>query len=154
MRRNEKEVIDIIEIEKMLKKAVVCRLGLCINNKPYVVPMNFGYKNNCLYLHSAKEGKKIEMIKVNPRVCFEVEVDAELVDGGEVACKWGMKFISVIGNGQARIIEERTEKKEALDILMSQYSERTEYEYQDKQLDAVAVIEIRIEDLSCKKSGY
>ncbi|MCF8020819.1 MAG: pyridoxamine 5'-phosphate oxidase family protein [Vallitaleaceae bacterium] len=154
MRRNEKEVIDIIEIEKMLNKADICRLGLSVNNEPYVVPMNFGYKDNCLYLHSAKEGMKIEMMKANPRVCFEVEVDAELVDGGEVACEWGMKFISVIGHGQASIIEERTEKKEALDILMSQYSKRTEFEYQDKHLDAVAVIEIKIDELSCKKSGY
>ena len=48
----------------------------------------------------------------------------------------------------------RRNEKEALDILMSQYSKRTEFEYQDKHLDAVAVIEIKIDELSCKKSGY
>ena len=154
MRRNEKEVKDIEEIEGILKRAKICRLGLCADNIPYVVPMNFGYKNNSLYLHSAKAGKKMDILKLNPTVCFEVEGDTELVDGGEVACKWGMKFISVIGLGRARIIEDRTEKKEALDVLMAQYAKEQNYEYNDKHIDAVEMIEIKIDEISCKKSGW
>lgn len=154
MRRSEKEVKDIEEIEGILKRAKICRLGLCVDNIPYVVPMNFGYKDNSLYLHSAKTGKKMDILKLNPTVCFEVEGDTELVDGGEVACKWGMKFISVIGLGSARIIEDRTEKKEALDILMGQYAKEQNYEYNDKHIDAVEMIEIKIDQLSCKKSGW
>lgn len=154
MRRSEKEVEDINEIEEILKRAKICRLGLCVNNTPYVVPMNFGYKDNYIYLHSAKVGKKIEILELNPAVCFEVEVDTELVEGGEVACKWGMKYISVIGFGKARIIEDRIEKKEALDILMKHYLKEQQYEYKDNQIDAVAIIEIKVDEMSCKKSGY
>lgn len=154
MRRSEKEVTDRVEIESILMNAEICRLGLCVDNKPYVVPMNFGYRDNCLYLHAAKEGKKLDMMRANPNVCFEVEGKSELVDGGEVACKWSMKFVSIIGHGQAKILEDREAKRAALDILMAQYSKGEGFTYQDKQLDAVVVIEIKIDEMSCKKSGY
>lgn len=79
MRRSEKEVNDIHEIESILKQTSICRIGLCVDNIPYVVPMNYGYRDNCLYLHSAKEGRKIDIIRENPNVCFEVDTDIELV---------------------------------------------------------------------------
>ncbi|AOY76809.1 pyridoxamine 5'-phosphate oxidase family protein [Clostridium formicaceticum] len=153
MRRSEKEVRDIAEIEEILKRADICRLGLCVDNIPYVVPMSFGYKNNCLYLHSAKEGKKIDIMKANPKVCFELEVDTELVKK-DIACNWGMKFISIIGFGIVRFIEEKLDKKEALNIIMSQYSKDKTFEYRDEQIEAVTVIEIMITEMNCKKSGY
>ncbi|AKL95052.1 putative flavin-nucleotide-binding protein [Clostridium aceticum] len=153
MRKNEKEVKDIAEIEEILRRADICRLGLCVDNIPYVIPMSFGYRNNCLYLHSAKEGKKIDMMKANPKVCFEVEVGTKLVKK-DMACNWGMKFISIIGLGTARFIEERSDKKEALDIIMSQYSEDKSFQYSDEQIEAVTVIEVMITEMSCKKSGY
>ncbi|TAH64928.1 MAG: pyridoxamine 5'-phosphate oxidase family protein [Anaerolineaceae bacterium] len=154
MRRSEKEVKDIHEIESILKRANICRIGLCDDNIPYVVPMNYGYRDNSLYLHSAKEGRKIDIIRENPNVCFEVETDTELVEGGDIACKWGMKFISVIGYGKARIIDDRNQKKKALGIFMDQYTKGKELIFQDKEIDAVLVIEIVIDDISCKKSGY
>ena len=153
MRRSEKEVKDIVEIEEVLGRAMICRLGLCIDNIPYVVPMNFAYMNNCLYLHSAKEGKKIDIIRQNPNVCFEVEEDTELVKGGAVACRWGMKFKSVIGFGTASLIEDKAEKKKALDLIMQQYSDEKNFKYKDEQVDAVTVLQIRITEMSCKKSG-
>ena len=154
MRRSEKEVTDRAEIETILLNAEICRIGLCVDNKPYIVPMNFGYHDNCLYLHSAKVGKKIEMLKTNPNVCFEVEGKSEQVDGGEVACKWSMKFVSIIGNGRAMFVEDREEKKKALNVLMAQFSKREGFTYLDKQLDSVLVIVIGIMEMSCKKSGY
>ena len=131
MRRSEKEVKDIHEIESILKRAIICRIGLCDGNIPYIVPMNYGYKDNCIYLHSAKEGRKIDIIRENPNVCFEVETDIKLVHGGDIACKWGMKFVSVIGHGKARIIEDRNQKEKALAILMEQYTEKN-FIFQDK----------------------
>lgn len=153
MRRHEKEVKDFNEIEKILKRADICRLGLCVDNKPYIVPMSFGYKNKCLYFHSAKEGEKIEIMKINPNICFEIDVDTKLTKNNK-ACNWGMKFISIIGFGTVRFINEKSEKKEALDIIMSQYSDETEFEYSNEQIEAVNVFEVKITDLSCKKSGY
>jgi nitroimidazol reductase NimA-like FMN-containing flavoprotein (pyridoxamine 5'-phosphate oxidase superfamily) len=80
MRIKDKEVTDIRIIEQIIMNNSICRIGLCNNNQPYVVPMNFGYKNNCLYIHSTKQGKKIDILKDNPNICFEVEEDKEFVD--------------------------------------------------------------------------
>ncbi len=75
MRRKEKEVKDVKLVESIIEKASVCRLGLSLNNMPYIVPLCFGYQDRCLYFHSAIEGKKISMIKSNNNVCFEVDID-------------------------------------------------------------------------------
>ena len=79
MRKKEREITDIGEIEKIIRKATVCRLGLALNDVPYVVPLSFGYADKTLYLHGAKEGKKLDIIRQNNRVCFEVDVDSEVV---------------------------------------------------------------------------
>lgn len=152
MRRKEKEIKDFNEIEEILKRAHVCRLGLCNNNVPYIVPMNFGYKDNTLYFHSAKEGKKINMIKENPTICFEIDIDNELVKG-ENACNWSMKFKSVIGIGEAQIIDDNKLKKDALDIIMQQYDDSKIFEYNDKAVEAVAIIKVKINEISGKKSA-
>ncbi|MCJ7619404.1 MAG: pyridoxamine 5'-phosphate oxidase family protein, partial [Anaerolineae bacterium] len=66
MRRAEREIKDREAIEDILRRATVCRLAVCDGNVPYVVPLSFGYADNCLYFHSAREGRKIETIKANP----------------------------------------------------------------------------------------
>ena len=73
MRKKEYQITDFSEIEKIIESSLICRLGLCNNNIPYVVPLNFGYKEKVLYFHSAPEGKKIEYIRKNNNVCFEIE---------------------------------------------------------------------------------
>ena len=71
MRRKDKEIKDKEVIESIIKRATVCRIALSENNVPYIVPLSFGYKDNCLYFHSAPEGRKIDIIKQNNNVCFE-----------------------------------------------------------------------------------
>ena len=67
MRRKEKEIVEKSEIEAVISKASVCRLGMAEEGMPYVVPLCFGYENNTLYFHSAKEGKKVDILKKNNR---------------------------------------------------------------------------------------
>jgi len=155
MRRSDKEIKDIDTIELILKEALICRVGLCENNKPYIVPMNFGFKDNCLYLHSARDGRKIEILKANNNVCFEVDVKTELVTSKN-ACNWGMKYYSVIGFGKAQFIEDINEKKKILDIIMQKYSgnDAQSFEYSQSSLDKTAVIKIKIGEITGKKSGY
>ncbi|MFO7911688.1 MAG: pyridoxamine 5'-phosphate oxidase family protein, partial [Desulfotignum sp.] len=108
MRRKEKQIIKTADIEQILKQAQVCRLGFVDNNVPYIVPMNYGYQDQALYFHSAPEGRKIDLIRANPLVCFEVD---ELVKMNKAAraCDWGVSFKSVIGTGTARILETPAE---------------------------------------------
>jgi nitroimidazol reductase NimA-like FMN-containing flavoprotein (pyridoxamine 5'-phosphate oxidase superfamily) len=116
MRRTDKEITNRREIDTILSKATICRIGLVGNNVAYIVPLNFGYKNNCLYFHSAPIGKKIELITKNNIVCFEVDIDHEIIDSG-ILCEWSSKYASVIGYGKASFITDPSLKKDALNII-------------------------------------
>jgi len=152
MRRKDKEIKDQKEIESILRKADVCRLAFCDNDTPYIVPVNFGYKDHCLYFHSAKEGKKIDILRNNNKVCFECDVDVELVKTGH-ACDWTTKYYSVIGQGKAFFLEDGEEKQKALDVILAHYSD-DQYEYNEKAMNSIAVIKVEIESMTGKKSGY
>lgn len=152
MRKKNKEIKDKEEIESILNQAEVCRLALSNNNDPYIVPLNFGYKNNCIYFHSFPEGKKIDILKKNNNVCFEIDVDCKLVNA-EKPCDWSMKYRSIIGFGKDSFVDSVQEKRKALDVIMNHYSSGV-YEYPEKVVQALAVIKLEIEGMSGKKLGY
>jgi len=152
MRRNDKEIKDPNEIERLLHQPSVCRIAMVDGEVPYIVPVNFAVEDDVLYIHSAKTGKKLEILRKNPSVCFEMDIPGELVEG-ERACQWGMKYKSLIGFGKAVFLESGVEKKKALDILMKKYAGRDNYSYADEALDKVSIIGIQIESVSGKKSG-
>lgn len=152
MRRQDKEITDHGLIESILKEELVCRIALSDWEKPYVIPMIFGYHNGYLYLHSANEGKKIDLIRMNNQICFEVESKVEVVTG-ELPCHWGMKYYSVIGFGKAYFLEEPIEKKKALDIMIRKFTKGTQ-DYPEEMLRQTEVIKIVIEEMTGKKSGY
>ena len=91
MRRKDKEITDKRTIEEIIKNSIVCRVAMCENDLPYVVPMCFGYEKDTIYLHSAKEGEKIDILKSNPNVCIEFDVGADIITS-EQACDFGMKY--------------------------------------------------------------
>lgn len=150
MRRREKEITDQKDIETIIHQARVCRLGLAENNTPYIVPMSFGFADNTLYLHSALEGLKIELLKQNPSVCFEFDILREVLSSDQ-PCKWGMAYQSVIGFGIASFIEDPLEKKAALNVIMKHYSNQT-FQFPDPSLSKTAVIKITISRMTGKRS--
>jgi nitroimidazol reductase NimA-like FMN-containing flavoprotein (pyridoxamine 5'-phosphate oxidase superfamily) len=152
MRRKDKEIQEPDEIVGIIEKAPVCRLGLCCNNVPYVVPVSFGYREGCLYLHCAKQGKKMDMIRANPRVCFEIDVDVEPIESDQ-PCDWGMKYASVIGFGTASVLEDPEEKKKGLDVIMEHYSPRPPQPYSNPVLEQTAVVRVQVEEMTGKRSG-
>jgi uncharacterized protein len=151
MRRSEKEITDKLAIEKIINASLVCRLALSDGNQPYIVPLCFGYQDRTLYFHSALEGKKIDILKKNNRTCFEFDVNSEIIKA-EKACKWGMKYQSVIGFGKAVLVESIAEKKKALNIIMNHYSDR-DFQFTDKAIKKIAVIKIEIERMTGKHSS-
>lgn len=155
MRRSDKELKDKDTIQWILKEAQVCRIALCDDNKPYIVPMSFGFKDNYIYLHSASEGKKIDILNKNSNVCFEVDIQNELVKS-EIACNWGMKYYSVIGSGKAYFVEDMDEKRKILDIIMQKYdkTDLKSFEYSEKSLNKTLVIKVELTEITGKKSGY
>lgn len=150
MRRKEREIPDEMGIQSVLDQGLVCRLGLCDGRTPYIVPMSYGTRNGRLYLHGANEGTKIDLLRKNNRICFEVDVDTWIAPG-EAACRWSMKYRSVIGFGTARILEGEEEKRAGLDAIMAHYG-GPEGPYDGKSLERTCVIEISIERMTGKES--
>ena len=150
MRRQERNIGDEQEIRDILNKALVCRLGLYDGQYPYVVPMNYGYRDGRIYFHCAGEGRKIEILKRNDRVCIELDVDSRIVQG-EKPCRWTMKYRSVIGFGRARIVHDEAERKDALDVILGHYG-GSGGEYDEKVLQRTVVIEVVLESMTGKQS--
>lgn len=150
MRRKEQEITDKTEIESIIRKAQVCYVSMCDNSIPYVVPLCFGYRENTLYFHSAREGKKIDIMKNNPTVSFVIDIAGTLIKSDK-ACKWGLTYKSVMGTGRVSFIEEDTERSKALDCIMTQYSEGS-WEYEESSLKRTAVYKIDIEQMTGKVS--
>ena len=151
MRRKEKQITSREEIEAIIGRADVCRLAMVDGNEPYIVPMNFGYADNSLFFHSAREGRKIDILRSNNRVCFEFDIDRQVTSGGAKACKWGFQYQSVIGTGQAYFIDEPEAKKTALEIIMRQYTDQA-FEFDDRVVSKTLVFGIAIETLTGKRS--
>ena len=150
MRRRDKEITDTKEIEDIVLRSMVCKLAMCDDNQPYIVPLCFGFKDNTLYFHSAPEGKKIEILKKNPKVCFGFEILTQVVKSAK-ACKWGMKYRSVIGYGKAVFITDNDIKRRAFDIIMKQYANES-FEYEEALLSSAVIIKVEIESMTGKKS--
>ncbi|MBT8490798.1 MAG: pyridoxamine 5'-phosphate oxidase family protein [Deltaproteobacteria bacterium] len=152
MRRKDKKITDTEVIDNIINRSTVCRLALSETNLPYIVPVCFGYRSRTLYVHSAQEGKKIDILRKNNNVCVEFDVDHELVKA-DGACTWGMKYRSVICYGTASFVDGDREKREALDVIMAHYSTGS-FEYIDKKLADTIIIKIEIESITGKQSGY
>ena len=152
MRKKNKEITDIDEIEGIIRKAICCRIGLVDGDEPYIVPLNFGYENNALYFHGASEGRKIDIIKNNNKVCFEIDTDVEVVKGKK-PCAWTTQYRSVIGVGKACILENDEEKAHGLKLIMKQYT-GGDFSFTKPELNSVLVVRIDIENITGKKAGY
>ncbi len=151
MRRKKKEITDKKQIDQIFKEAHVCRLGMFDGKKTYIVPLNFGYEDNTLYFHSALAGKKIDILKNNPDICFEIDIPGEVISSEE-ACSWSMNYRSIIGNGKVVFLSDADEKLKAFNIIMSHYSAKTDWVIDTKMIKATSVFKVKIENISAKKS--
>lgn len=149
MRRKEREISDPKVLESIIKKANVCRLAMCEGDVPYVVPLCFGYEKGALYFHSAIEGRKLEILKKNPKVCFEIDIDCELIKSDD---RCTMKYKSVIGFGRASFIEVLEDKRNALDLIMRHYNQEPVPYPEPVLTNMLAVIKVEIEEMTGKAS--
>ncbi|MBR5617706.1 MAG: pyridoxamine 5'-phosphate oxidase family protein [Oscillospiraceae bacterium] len=152
MTKRERQVTDENQIRHILDTAKVLHLGLAVNDEPYVVPMNYGYTMEegklVLYMHSALRGKKLDMMRTNPKVFFEMDCDLAPFEG-EKPCQYGLVYSSVMGRGTARIVEDVEEKIEAMKLLMKTQTQK-DFEFNDRLVSIVAVIRIDVEEYTAK----
>lgn len=145
---------DKQEIERIILSCRTCFLGLSDSeNQPYVIPMNFGYHDGTIYLHSGQSGRKWEVMHSNPKACITFCAGNELAYQDEqVACSWRMKSSSVIAEGKIEFIDDFDEKKEVLKIFMAHYSD-LEFQFKDPAVRNVGVYKMKIEKIQAKKFG-
>ena len=150
--KREQQVTDPEQIIHILDTAKVLHLGLAVNNEPYVVPMNYGYTMEdgklVLYLHSALQGKKLDMMRANPNVFFEIDCDLMPFEG-RVPCQYGLVYSSIMGRGTAQIVEDVEEKKQAMTILMKTQTGK-DFSFEDRLVSIVAVIRIDVAEYTAK----
>lgn len=150
MRRAEREIRDPAAIRRIMEEAAVCRLGLADGGTPYIVPMNFGLGEDCLYLHCAAEGRKIDILRRNDRVCFEMDLYRGVILGSS-ACGSSCRYESIIGFGRACFLEDPGEKRVALDRIREHYGLPGAFVYPEDVLARTTVIRIAIEGVTAKR---
>ena len=152
MRRKDREITEIGNIIDVINRCKVFRLAMSCQDIPYIVPLNFGYSydNNKFefYFHCAKEGKKLDIIRNNPVVCFEMDCDHQLVFA-ELPCAYGYRYQSVIGRGRVQIVDNCDEKKLFLKRLMAHQTGKL-FDFKEEQVRSVAICKIEVTDISAK----
>lgn len=140
-------------MKSIIDTCKVCRIGMIDEQGIYIVPVNFGYEfvdeKLRIYLHCAKEGRKLSAIAVNPSVCVEMDCEHQLVEG-DISFTYGYRFASVIGNGKAVIVEDIEEKKYGLSVLMRHQTGK-DFVFEDAQTRSVAVVRIDVETFTGKR---
>ena len=144
--RRELELTDPAEIQAILDRAQILHLGLVDGDEPYVVPMNYGYAMDedrlTLYLHGAKWGRKLDLMQTNPKVFFSMECDIQPF-AGDIACRYGTSYSSLMGKGTAVILEDPAEKQKALSVFMKTQTGK-DFDFDEKMVSIVSVIKIDV----------
>jgi len=150
MRRKDLKITSPAEVDAIIKQSNVCRLGLCDGDTPYVVPLNFGYEDGKFYFHSAAAGRKVDLLKANPKVCLEFDMELGLIKH-EKACNWGFRYRSVIVTGRATVLDTLEEKVQALNVIMKNYSDK-DYTFPAKVVGNTFVFVVDAQEISGKQT--
>jgi nitroimidazol reductase NimA-like FMN-containing flavoprotein (pyridoxamine 5'-phosphate oxidase superfamily) len=154
MRRKDRQITEKGEIALILRKADACRIAFAKDNVPYIVCMNYGYEWEgeypVLYFHCAREGKKLEMMKANPYVCFQLDTDHELHYNHEkMYCT--MHYASIAGMGYLEPVTDDTERKKGLDLILSHHDRFVPEKYPESSMNRTTVLRLRVIELTAKR---
>jgi uncharacterized protein len=153
LRRKDREINDPAEWREILDRADSCRIGFAAGNEPYVVAMNFGYRwtdRLTLYFHCAREGRKLDFLSKNDRVCFQLDADRKIVSGEE-ACRWSMEYRSLAGTGRMVRVSDPGERIDGLNRILVHYGGAEQTEYGASALEAVLILRLDVETFSGKR---
>lgn len=149
-----KELEDRAKIDEVIRRHNTCFVGMIdLNGLPYVLPMNFGYDGDTIYLHSGPESNCLKALALNPNVCVTFNQDSEVVyQTKEVACSYRMKGTSVICRGKVVLEEDIAEKIKCLNIIMSQYSD-LDFKYSEPAVRNVVIWKIKVDEVAARVFG-
>lgn len=152
MRRLDKIVIDSKVINQILNESDLCRIGMVDDGEAYVVPVNYAHHDGCLYFHSAKQGRKIDILKRSQTITFEITFLSQVQTGAK-ACNWTTRYRSAMGRANVLFVHDYDEKVKALDIIMQKYGAVGAQQYDRVMVDSVAILKLPIISLTAKQSG-
>jgi len=146
------------KIKEFLDKEHVGRIAtIDQNGYPQIIPMNFVFLNDVIYMHSHTKGEKLENVTRNDKVGFEVDRELEFLpsyfEDPKDASLADTLYISVVIKGKAKIVNDRQEKTNALNGLMKKYQPEGRYEPISSDmhvLDEVAIIKIMSDSMRGK----
>jgi nitroimidazol reductase NimA-like FMN-containing flavoprotein (pyridoxamine 5'-phosphate oxidase superfamily) len=143
------------EMESVIRKCQFCSIAMVDGEgKPYVIPMNFGYRDGIIYLHGSKVGKKADILMMHPDVCIAFSTDHQLRYVNEdVACSWSMKYRSILAYGRVEFVEDMKEKVDCLNIIMANYSGRS-FTFNDPAVREVMVLKVKADKIEGRSYGY
>ena len=148
--RREDHRMPSDECDALLRRAEIMRLGLIEDGEPYVVPVNFGYDGERIYVHGPREGRRISAVSEGAQVCFEVDEGG--IAPADRPCGYTSRFRSVIGYGTARLLADDAEKLHGLDVIMRHYGSSGEGIPPEK-CAITSVLELTIESIDGKWHG-
>ena len=156
MRRKDREIVDRDGLRSIIERADACRLAFAAGGTPYIVCLNFGYEWKTefpvLYFHCAREGRKLDMMRANSRVCFEIDIGHELVTGS-APCDWGMLYESVVGYGMLGEVLGDAERRRGLDRILRHYGWDGEGTYGPDSIRATTILALRADELCGKRKS-
>ena len=150
--KSKEKIVNFLNEEKTGRIGSIDEKGY-----PQIIPMNFVFTNNAIYMHSHIRGEKLDNIKRDSKVGFEVDKNLEFLPSyffdPEDASLADTLYISVVIKGEASMINENEEKILALNALMKKYQPEGKYSPMKEDmevLDAVAVIKIVPKEMNGK----
>ncbi len=152
MRKARQEIKDPKILEEILAGAILCRVAMMDGELPYIIPFNYGYGDGALFIHSAPAGKKIDLLRKDGRVCFEVEDKME-ISKGDQACDWSTRYRSVVGYGNVEILSDEVSKQHGLEVIMAQHGAPELIEFNQKNLDRMVILRLSITSMTGKQSS-
>ncbi len=156
MRRSDRQITDLAAIRTILEGENHLHLGLADGGMPYVVPMSYGYTLTdegklIFYLHCANEGEKLDILRRNPRVSFEVSRQVRIAPS-DTTDQWTAKYRSVMGCGRAVIEQTRQEKERSLTQLLRHLGYEGPAFFRDTVVDRIVTIRIEAESYTGKSN--
>jgi hypothetical protein len=153
MRVTKKQISDKAAIRALLEETMVGRVATNGGDGyPMIKPLNFVYTEGRIYFHSALEGEKMDDLRRDSRVCFEIDIPLRYVEAGENPCSASFRYRSVIARGRATLVDNDAERLSALRLLMKKYQPRGGYgDFLEEKLRITAVVRIDLEEISGKE---
>lgn len=153
MRRKDREISSREEIIRIIQEEGICRLAIKDEPYPYIIPMNYGIEIDkeqiILYFHSAMEGRKINLIKKDNKVGFEIDRNQGLVyDTEKGSCS--ILYECVIGNGEI-VFLNRDEKIKALRLILQHHGRGEDFPITEAMVERTICFKLVVNEVTGKK---